>query len=107
LVIRRGRCPDSGDETLLVQFITRRRADAQLRHIAATLAREVPEVRGVVASTAPRKGGGAKTEGPPVVLHGVAIIMETLLGLWFEVLYPHSPFKRHLLILLHPDVHTL
>jgi len=110
LVIRSGTCPDTGNTTLLVQLITGREAeDAELQPLVEALVQEVPDVRGVVAS-APvphkpargrgkgkphRKGqqqpparagtGGTRVMGKPALLHGDPVIMENLLGLWFEV----------------------
>lgn len=89
LVIRRGRDPQTDAPRLLVQFVTRVAAEGVLAPLAAALAAEVLEVAGVVASVAPQRGGGGKPKGPPKLLHGEPVIMERLLGLWFEV--PRRP----------------
>eukprot|EP00873_Tetraselmis_striata_P010435 jgi/Tetstr1/430699/TSEL_020491.t1 len=85
LVIRRGRDPQTDAPRLLVQFVTRVAAEGVLAPLAAALAAEVLEVAGVVASVAPQRGGGGKPKGPPKLLHGEPVIMERLLGLWFEI----------------------
>lgn len=94
LVVRAGTCPDDGSATLLVQLVTRRKAADELRPLAEALATEVPEVRGVVASVSPWRGNKAKLEGSPELLFGSPVIMEQLLGLWFEVRRPWALLGR-------------